>query len=162
MSLFFGLYETECLGQWLVAGCMAGVPIPTLQLGIGCIIHPSFSFGSSSRTMIIRAHRMRKQFVGESAKLWKPTISFMSLSLSFSLNGITRLPLDGFSWNLVFAYFFNPSRKNSISIKRTSHLAGLWIGAAISNTSHSNKAGSTTVKRARLTSKGSRSTVLLP
>jgi hypothetical protein len=32
----------------------------------------------------------------------------------------------------------------------TSHLAGLWIGAAISNTSHSNKAGSTTVKRARL------------
>jgi len=24
-----------------------------------------------------------------------------------------------------------------------SHLAGLWIGAAISNTSHSNKAGST-------------------
>jgi len=33
-------------------------------------------------------------------------------------------------------------------------LAGLWIGAAISNTSHSNKAGSTTVKRARLTGKG--------
>jgi hypothetical protein len=29
---------------------------------------------------------------------------------------------------------------------RHSHLAGLWIGAAISNTSHSNKAGSTTVK----------------
>ena len=27
-----------------------------------------------------------------------------------------------------------------------SHLAGLWIGAAISNMSHSNKAGSTTVK----------------
>ena len=29
-------------------------------------------------------------------------------------------------------------------MERTSHLAGLWIGAAISNTSHSNKAGSTT------------------
>ena len=43
-----------------------------------------------------------------------------------------------------------------------SHLAGLWIGAAISNTSHSNKAGSTTVKRARLTGKGSRSTAVLP
>jgi len=38
--------------------------------------------------------------------------------------------------------------------ERTSHLAGLWIGAAISNTSHSNKAGSTTVKRARFTGKG--------
>jgi hypothetical protein len=36
---------------------------------------------------------------------------------------------------------------------RHSYLAGLWIGAAISNTSHSNKAGSTTVKRARLTGK---------
>jgi hypothetical protein len=38
--------------------------------------------------------------------------------------------------------------------ERTSHLSGLWIGAAISNTSHSNKAGSTTVKRAQLTGKG--------
>jgi hypothetical protein len=35
----------------------------------------------------------------------------------------------------------------------TSHLAGLWIGAVISNTSHSNKAGSTTAKRARVTGK---------
>jgi hypothetical protein len=44
------------------------------------------------------------------------------------------------------------------------HLAfgGTWIGAAISNTSHSNKAGSITVKRARLTGKGSRSTAVLP
>jgi hypothetical protein len=35
--------------------------------------------------------------------------------------------------------------------ERTSDLAGLWIGAAISNTSHSNKADSTTAKRAQLT-----------
>ena len=34
--------------------------------------------------------------------------------------------------------------------EHTSHLVGLWIGATISNTSHSNKAGSATVKRARL------------
>jgi len=46
--------------------------------------------------------------------------------------------------------------------ERTSHSAGLWIGAAISNTFHSNKAGSTTVKGARLTGKGSRSTAVLP
>jgi len=46
--------------------------------------------------------------------------------------------------------------------ERTSYLAGLWIGAAISNTSHSNKVGSTTTKRARLTGKGSRSTAVLP
>ena len=46
--------------------------------------------------------------------------------------------------------------------ERTSHLARLRIGAAISNTSHSNKAGSTTVKRPRLTGKGSKSTAVLP
>ena len=40
--------------------------------------------------------------------------------------------------------------------EHTSHLAGLWIGAAISNTSHSNKASSTSVKRAQLTGKRSR------
>jgi hypothetical protein len=45
---------------------------------------------------------------------------------------------------------------------RHSHLAGLWIGAAISNASHSNKAGSTTVNRAQLTGKGSRSMAVLP
>jgi hypothetical protein len=36
-------------------------------------------------------------------------------------------------------------------MERTSHLAGLQVGVAISNTSRSNKAGSTTVKRARIT-----------
>jgi hypothetical protein len=46
--------------------------------------------------------------------------------------------------------------------ERTSHLAGILIGAAISNTSHSNKPGSTTVERERLTSKGSSSTAVLP
>jgi len=46
--------------------------------------------------------------------------------------------------------------------ERTLHLAGLWIRAAISNTSHSNKAGSTIFKRAQLTGKGSRSTAVLP
>jgi hypothetical protein len=38
--------------------------------------------------------------------------------------------------------------------ERTSLLAGFWIGAAIWDTSQSNKAGSTTAKRARLTGKG--------
>jgi len=46
--------------------------------------------------------------------------------------------------------------------ERTSYLAGLWIGAAISNKSNSNKAGSSTVERARLTGKESRSTDVLP
>jgi hypothetical protein len=60
-----------------------------------------------------------------------------------------------FRWTFTFAL------RNRMT-ERTSHLAGLWIGAAISNTSHSSKAGSTTVKRARPTVKGSRSTTVLP
>jgi len=60
-----------------------------------------------------------------------------------------------------------PARRSPFALRNrmtehTSNLAGLWIGAAISNTSHSNKAGSTTVKRARFTGKGSRSTTVLP
>jgi hypothetical protein len=46
--------------------------------------------------------------------------------------------------------------------ERTSHWAGLSISAAFSNMAHRNKDGSTTVKRAWLTGKGSRSRALLP
>ena len=56
----------------------------------------------------------------------------------------------------------SPFALRNCMTERTSHMAGLWIGATISNTSHSNKAGSTTVKRARLIGKGSRSTAVLP
>jgi hypothetical protein len=60
-----------------------------------------------------------------------------------------------FRWTFTFAL---GNRKT----ERTSHLVGLWIGAANSNTSHSNKAGSTIVKRVPLTGKGLRSTAVLP
>jgi hypothetical protein len=52
-----------------------------------------------------------------------------------------------FRWTFTFAL------RNHMT-EGTSHLAGLWIGAAISNTSHSNKAGSTPVKPAQITGKG--------
>jgi len=60
-----------------------------------------------------------------------------------------------FRWTFTFAL------RNRM-MERTSHLAGLGVGAAISNTSHSNKAGSTTVKQAWLTGRGSKSMVVLP
>jgi len=56
----------------------------------------------------------------------------------------------------------SPFALRNRTTESTSHLAGLQIGTAISNTSHSNKAGSTNVKRPRLTGKGSRSTAVLP
>ena len=62
-------------------------------------------------------------------------------------------------WSKISHFTF--ALRNRVT-ERTLHLAGLWIGAAISNMSHSNKAGSTTVKRAQLTGKGSRSKAVLP
>jgi hypothetical protein len=62
----------------------------------------------------------------------------------------------------------NPESKESPFALRncmtecTSHLVGLWNGAAISNTSHSNKVGSTAVKQAQLTGRASRSMAVLP
>ena len=44
--------------------------------------------------------------------MWKATISFVMSVRPFRPNGTTRLPLDGFSWNLIFWVFFeNLSRK---------------------------------------------------
>jgi len=57
---------------------------------------------------------------------------------------------------------YSPFALRNHMTERTLHLAGLSIGAAISNTSHSNKAVSKAFKRARLTGKGSRSTAVLP
>ena len=60
-----------------------------------------------------------------------------------------------FRWTFIFTL------RNRMT-ERTSHLEGISIEAAISNTSHSNKAGSITIKRARLTGKGSRWKAVLP
>jgi len=57
---------------------------------------------------------------------------------------------------------YSPFALRNHMTERTSYLTGLWIGAAISNTFHSNKVSSTIVKRARLTGKESRSTAVLP
>jgi len=54
-----------------------------------------------------------------------------------------------------FRWTWNFALRNHMT-KRISYLAGLWIGGAISKTSFSYKPGSTTVKRARITGKGSR------
>jgi hypothetical protein len=52
-------------------------------------------------------------FLGTLTKLRKATISFItSVCTSVHLHGKTRLPMDGFSWNLIFeGVFENLSRK---------------------------------------------------
>jgi hypothetical protein len=78
------------------------------------------------------------------------------------------LPIHNVTLNSNNLFFFcisaglSPFALRNRMTERTLHLSGLWISAAISNTSHSNKAGSATVKRARLTGKGSRSMAVLP
>jgi hypothetical protein len=54
----------------------------------------------------------------EFAKLRKSTLCYvMSLRLSVRPHGTNRLPLDGFSWNLIFGEFSKIYRENSIFIK---------------------------------------------
>jgi hypothetical protein len=53
-------------------------------------------------------------FLGSFAKLRKAAISFV---ISARPHGTTRLPLDGFSWNLIFEDFSKNCRENSSFIK---------------------------------------------
>ena len=51
-------------------------------------------------------------FLGAFAKLRKASVTFiMSGRPSASLNGTTRLPLDGFLWNFIFQFFQNLSKE---------------------------------------------------
>jgi hypothetical protein len=53
-------------------------------------------------------------FLGALAKLRKATIIFVvSGRPSVRPHGITRLLLDGFSWNMIFGYFYKIFRKHS-------------------------------------------------
>jgi len=48
-------------------------------------------------------------FLGAFTKLWKAAISVMSLRVLFDVSGcsfVCRLPLEEFSWNFIFEYFF--------------------------------------------------------
>jgi len=56
--------------------------------------------------------------LGSFAKLRKATTSFvMSVRPPLLPHGTSRLPLDGFSWNLMFEYFSTLSKENLRSIK---------------------------------------------
>jgi hypothetical protein len=57
-------------------------------------------------------------FWGTFAELRKMAVRFvMSVCVPVHQHGITRLPLDGFSWNLVYEYFFGNLSRDLISIK---------------------------------------------
>ena len=54
-------------------------------------------------------------FLGALANMWKATVSFV---MPVHPHGITRLPLDGFSWNLVLESFFRKFvEKIQVSLK---------------------------------------------
>jgi hypothetical protein len=58
------------------------------------------------------------RLLGAFAKLLKVTISFViSVHLSVCPHGTTQLPLDRFSWNLIFEYFFKKYQGNSSFFK---------------------------------------------
>ena len=67
-------------------------------------------------------------FFGTFTKLWKVTISFI---MSICLHGTPQLPLDGFSWNLIFGYFFaNISRKFKFHYNLTK-IMGFYMNTSI-------------------------------
>jgi len=69
-----------------------------------------------------------KVFLGAFAKLRKAIISFvMSFCLSVYPHTIARLPLDGFSLNLIFVYFSKIRCKNSSFIKISQELQVLYM-----------------------------------
>jgi len=115
-----------------------------------------FSFGSLKK--VVRDQR------------W-PTAPLFVLNIRSSFGDFTAplrhiLPIHNvtINSNKLFVNFCwtSPFALRNRMTERTSHLAGLWIGAAISNSSRSNKADSSIVKRAGLKGKGSRSTAVLP
>jgi len=56
--------------------------------------------------------------LGAFAKFRKATIGFfISIRQSVRPHGINRLPLDGFSLNLVFEYFSKSVEKNKVALK---------------------------------------------
>ena len=60
-------------------------------------------------------------FIGAFAKLQQVTISFVmscrSVCLYVCPHGTTQLPLDGFSWDLMFEYFLKMCQENSSFIE---------------------------------------------
>ena len=79
------------------------------------------SFFGTSRCSACRTCYVRDPFIGAFAELRKPTISFVisvRLSVCIRSHETTGLPLDGFSWNLTFEYFFlNFVGKIQVSLK---------------------------------------------
>jgi hypothetical protein len=73
-------------------------------------------------------------FLGAFKKLQRVTVSFaMSICLSVHPHGTTWLPLDGFSWNLIFEYWLKMCWENSSFVRiRQVHITDslhehLWI-----------------------------------
>jgi hypothetical protein len=69
-------------------------------------------------TFLSLVYNFNTRLLGAFAKLGIVTTSFvMSVCLSVRSHGTTRLPLDGFSWNLIFEDFSKIWRQNSIFVK---------------------------------------------
>ena len=71
---------------------------------MGISLHCPYSFIIYRKTIFKRVRKIRKE-----------AISFvMSVCPSVCLHGTTRLPLDGFSWNLILEYFSRRFKFHSV------------------------------------------------
>ena len=103
--------STSLLWSWRDAKWQASEKYATVGKAI---------FLSNVQQQILRQYAIL--FLGAFAILRKATLHFvmsvcLSLRPSACPHGRTRLPLDGFTWNLVFVYFDKIFRENSSFIK---------------------------------------------
>jgi hypothetical protein len=82
------------------------------------ILHLNIIIPRVSKTMAKEVSIFVLTILYASAKFRKVTSSFViSVYLSIRPPRTTRLPLEGFSWNLIFEYFSKICRENSCFIK---------------------------------------------
>ena len=87
---------------------------------------------SPSRQILLRTVCFISWFLGAFAKLWKATSGFItSIRPPVRPHETTRLPLDGFSWNLMYECFSKICRKNSSLIKVWEEWRILYVKAYI-------------------------------
>jgi hypothetical protein len=95
-----------------------GKPVST-SLGTTQIWQSLTGIRNRARKLKIGQLTHQSHLLGASAKLRKATISYvMSVCPSVRSHGITWFLLDGFSWNLIFEYFFKSVEKIKVPLNR--------------------------------------------
>jgi hypothetical protein len=119
--------------KWLARGWTSGVRSPAKSRIFLSVLYSCYiGFGAVSGYRRFSPGIERAQCKVHFPRLvprLKNMQSFTATSLDLHVphacpHGITRLPLDGFSWSLIFEYFSKISRENSSFVKNLTRITG--------------------------------------